>query len=182
MDLRTTIEPKSDQLNSDDLIGGEKILTITKVTGGENDQQPVSIYYKGDNGKPYKPCKTMRRLMVQIWGYDGTKYVGKSMKVYRDDSVKWAGVEVGGIRISEMSDIQQPTKALVTVAKGKRKPVTINPLQQPKKEVLTKDHKHFDYCKKGVDEGQTTVEKLQEKYEISDEVKELLNDKTQEND
>ncbi len=177
MDLRKTIEPKSDQLNADDLIGGEIILTITKVTGQENDQQPVSIYYEGDKGKPYKPCKTMRRLLVQIWGPDGSKYVGRALKVYRDNTVKWAGVEVGGIRISEMSDIKEPTKALITVAKGKRKPVTINPLQQPKKEALTEKHEHFEAIKEAIKSGKRTIEQIEKKYDISKTVKNKLNEK-----
>jgi hypothetical protein len=62
-----TIVPKSDQLNSDDLIGGPRTIRLTKVhlTG---EEQPVALHYEGDDGKPYKPCKSMRRVLVQLWG------------------------------------------------------------------------------------------------------------------
>ncbi len=102
IDLATTIEPKSDQLNADDLIGRTLTIQITKVSKGNTGEQPIDIHFEGDNRKPYKPCKSMRRVMVQVWGRDGAAYVGRSMTIYRDDSVKWGGAEVGGIRISHM--------------------------------------------------------------------------------
>ena len=134
MDLRTTIQPKSDQLNADDLVGGAKTIKITKVVGHESVDQPISIYFEGDDGKPYKPCKTMRRLLVQVWGYESDDYVGRSMTIYRDNTVKYAGVNVGGIRISHVSHIDKPIEVLITVAKSKRRPVTVNPLKVEQQE------------------------------------------------
>ena len=134
MDLRTTIAPKSDQLNADDLVGGAKTIKITKVVGHESVDQPISIYFEGDNNKPYKPCKTMRRLLVQVWGYESDNYTGRSMTIYRDDSVTWAGVNVGGIRISHVSHIDKPIEVLITVAKSKRRPVTVQPLKVEQQE------------------------------------------------
>ena len=61
-DLSKTIDPKSDQLNSDDLIAGPITIRITKVSANlSSPEQPISIFFEGDNGKPYKPCKSMRR-------------------------------------------------------------------------------------------------------------------------
>ena len=134
MDLRTTIQPKSDQLNADDLVGGAKTIKITKVVGHESVDQPISIFFEGDDGKPYKPCKTMRRLLVQVWGYESDDYAGRSMTIYRDDEVKYAGVNVGGIRISHVSHIDKPIDVLITVAKSKRRPVTVNPLKVEQQE------------------------------------------------
>jgi hypothetical protein len=68
MNLAETIIPKSDQLNADDLITGTITVKITAVKGSNEPQQPVSIHYEGDNGKPYKPCKSMRRILVSAWG------------------------------------------------------------------------------------------------------------------
>lgn len=103
-DISNTIIAKSDQLNADDLIGG-RTLTITvtavKVPGGE---QPVAISYDGDGGKPYKPGKSMRRVLVQFWGADASQWVGRSMTLYRDAEVVYGGMKVGGIRISHLSD------------------------------------------------------------------------------
>jgi hypothetical protein len=128
MKITKTIEAKSDQLNADDLIGGSKIIKITSVKVLDSDIQPVSISYEGDNGKPYKPSKGMRRVLVQLWGDESDNFIGKRLKIYRDDNVKFGGSEVGGIRISHASDIPGPTRVLETVSRGKRKPITIEPL------------------------------------------------------
>lgn len=133
-DLSRTIIPKSDQMNSDDLISGPVTVTITKVAANEGTaEQPISIFYEGDGGKPYKPCKSMRRVMVQIWGSDGSKYPGRSMTLYRDPSVKWGGLEVGGIRISHMTDIDSQVTMALTATKSQRKPYIVKPLVMEKK-------------------------------------------------
>ena len=164
-DLSGTIVPKSDQLNADDLISGPKTIKVTKVTVKETPDQPVSIHFEGDDGKPFKPCKSVRRLLIQLWGSDGGKFVGKRMTLYRDTTVKWAGQEVGGIRVSHVSDIDKPTDVLLTVARGKRRPVTIQPLPTEKKPPIT----DFEAAKKALAEGSVTLEKLQGARSITDE-------------
>lgn len=131
IDLRATIKPKSDQLNSDDLIGGPLTIRITRVEVSDGDQ-PVSIHYEGDNGKPYKPGKSMRRLLVSLWGADGSAYVGRSLTLYRDEEVAFGGVAVGGTRISHMSHIARETTMALTTTKAKRKPFTVKPLATDK--------------------------------------------------
>lgn len=128
-DLGATISPKSDQMNADDLITGPKTIRITKVTADQGSaEQPILVYYEGDGGKPYKPCKSMRRVMVAVWGSDGASMAGKAMTLYRDPSVKWGGMEVGGIRISHMSDMDGPMTMALTATKSSRKPYTVQPL------------------------------------------------------
>lgn len=129
-DMSAVIIPKSDQLNSDDLISGPITIRIAGVSirpgGGE---QPISVHYDGDNGKPYKPCKSMCRVMVAAWGADSKQYTGRSMTLYRDPTVKWAGMDVGGIRISHMTDIPAPLTMALTMTKQSRKPFTVKPLE-----------------------------------------------------
>ena len=127
-DMASTIVPKSDQLNSDDLIAGPITIRITGVDIRGGQEQPISIHYEGDAGKPYKPCKSMCRVMVTAWGSDSKAYVGRSMTLYRDPAVKWAGMEVGGIRISHMSDIEDSMTMALTVTRSNRKPFTVKPL------------------------------------------------------
>ena len=128
-DMAKTIIPKSDQLNSDDLIAGPITITITDVTIRGGQEQPVSIHFEGDNGKPYKACKSMCRVLVTAWGADSKQYIGRAMTLYRDASVKWAGMEVGGIRISHLSDIDSKITMALTATKGSRKPYTVQPLK-----------------------------------------------------
>ena len=127
IDLRGTIKPKSDQLNADDLIGGPVTIRITGVAVGEGEQ-PVAISFDGDGGKPFKPGKSMRRVLVNLWGPDGAAYIGRSLTIYRDEQVVFGGVEVGGIRISHMSHLQRETTMALTATKAKRKPFTVRPL------------------------------------------------------
>ncbi len=125
--MAKVIIPKSDQLNADSLISGPITIKVTGVTFASTEQ-PISVHYEGDNGKPWKPCKSTARVLVHIWGSDSKKYVGRSLTLYRDDKVKWGGLAVGGIRISHMSDMTAPVTMALTESKGSRKPVTIHPL------------------------------------------------------
>ena len=128
-DLSKTIEPKSDQINADDLIAGPKTIKITKVSACPGSaEQPIAIYFEGDNGKPYKPCKSMRRVLVNIWGADGGEYVGRAMTLYRDDKVMFGGLAVGGIRISHLSNIDRDVTLVLTASKASRKPFIVKPL------------------------------------------------------
>lgn len=135
IDLSKTITPKSDQLNADDLIAGDRVITIREVRILRDINQPVAIFYDGDEGKPYKPCKSMRRVLVMLWGPDGQTYIGRSLCLFRDKTVNFGGVEVGGIRISKMSNIPSEQKLSLTVSKSKKSTVTIAPLaiKEPKK-------------------------------------------------
>lgn len=130
VDMSQTIAPKSDQLNADDLIGGPRTITVTRVTGNEgNAEQPVNVFFDGDNGKAFRPCKSMRRVMVKVWGADASKYAGRSMTLFRDPKVKWGGMEVGGIRISHMTGIDKPEVMALTESKQARRPYTVQPLK-----------------------------------------------------
>lgn len=127
MNLSTTIVPRSDQLNSDDLIAGPRTIKITAVESG-SAEQPVLIQYAGGTGRPYKPSKSMRRVLVAIWGADGNAYVGRSITIYRDPNIRFGGDAVGGIRISHASDITDPVCIALTETRGKRKPFRVEPL------------------------------------------------------
>lgn len=118
-DLRSTIVPKSDQLNADQLVGGPMTITVSRVTAATGDQ-PVSIYYEGDKGRPYKPCLTMRKVLVLAWGHDGTQWHGKSMRIYNDPEVRFGKDITGGVRISHLSHIEKDIKVALAVTKGKK--------------------------------------------------------------
>ena len=71
-DLRWTIVPKSDQLNAEQLLGGPITITVTGVEVHDSAEQPISIRYDNDDGRPYKPAKTMRKVLIFAWGADGS--------------------------------------------------------------------------------------------------------------
>ncbi len=157
IDLSKTIEAKSDQLNADDLVGGEITIKITKVTGSDSKEQPISIYYEGDNGKPWKPCKTMRRVICHIWGIYSDKYIGQKLTLYRDASVTFGGMEVGGIRISHATGIDKNAVIILAAKKKTNKPVTIKPLievqQEPQKQPAQQPQQAFIMDDKFLSDG-----------------------------
>lgn len=128
-DLRSTIIPKSDQLNSEQLLAGPMTVRVTDVRIGNSDEQPISVHYEGEAGRPFKPCKTMRKVLILAWGPDGREWAGKSMSLYCDPQVKFGGAEVGGIRISHLSDIDRDIQVSLTATKGKKALHTIKRLQ-----------------------------------------------------
>lgn len=127
MDLTGTIEADSTQINADDLIGADRIVTITGVTKGTPDQ-PVNIELAEFPDRSYRPCKSMRRVLVTAWGPDASKYIGRRMQIYNDPNVRWGGQAVGGIRIRALSHIDRQLSVALTVSRGKRAPFTVDPL------------------------------------------------------
>ena len=131
MDLTATLAAKSNQLNTDDLIAGPITITVSKVTAGNTPEQPVAVHYEGDQGKPWQPCKSMRRILVAAWGPDATQYPGRHITLFRDPDVSYGGVKVGGIRISHLSNISSPLSIALTVTRQKRAPYRVEPLTAP---------------------------------------------------
>jgi hypothetical protein len=180
--LNDTIVPKSDQLNADQLIGGPMTIRVTAVRRGSGDDQPVTVHYEGENGRPYKPCLTMRKVLIFAWGEDGEQWVGRMMTLYNRRDVKWGGVEVGGIRISHMSHVEGDIKLSLAATRGKKEPIIIkrldasDPLQDSRAKMdaaaragmdalkqawsaLSVDHKHRLGGKDGCPESYKTVAK-----------------------
>ena len=126
MDISDTIEPKSDQLNYEDFVGGPVTVTVTEVNQG-SAEQPVNIHVAEFN-RPFKPSKTVRRIIVAAWGKETVNYTGRRMTLYGDPSVKWAGQAVGGIRVSALSHIDKRLSLTLQESKGKRKLYVVEPL------------------------------------------------------
>ncbi len=124
--LVDTIEPKSDQINADDLITGPLTVRVESVKRSTSPDQPIDIIIAGH--RPFRPCKSMRRVLISIWGDKGADWVGESMTLYRDPNVKYGGVAVGGIRISHMTRMNNPVDLMLTTTRAKRSKYTVKPL------------------------------------------------------
>jgi hypothetical protein len=140
LSMADAIVPKSDQINADDLISGPRTITIREVQIRGGQEQPVSIYFDGSD-KAFRPCKSMSRVLVAAWGPNAKVYVGRSLTLFRDPTVKWAGMEVGGIRISHMTHIDGKLTMALTATKGQRKPHVVMPLVAEVKQHPTADPK-----------------------------------------
>lgn len=149
-----TIETKSDQLNAQDLLTGSVDVTVVDVKRG-NDEQPITIVIDGGR-QPYKPCKSMRRVLIAMWGEYPKKWIGRQMRLFCDPDVMFGGVKAGGIRISHMSDVERTVLPL-TVSRGRTKAYTIEPLK-----IKTKQYDVGERVQKAIEaiDGCKDAEKL----------------------
>ena len=127
MDMTNTIVPDSSQINAEDLLTGPRTFTITGVSAG-NAEQPVNIALAEVPDRVYRPSKSMRRVLVAAWGADSSAYIGRRMTLYREPTIRFGKDEVGGLRLSHLSDITGPLKIALTVSRGKRDPFVVQPL------------------------------------------------------
>lgn len=118
--------PTTDQLNADDLFTGPRVFTVTKVTRGKGNgkgkgDQPVNIHL-AEHPHPWRPAKTVRRLLMDAWGDNPTKWPdGLRVELYRDPSVRFGGDVAGGIRVAAMSHLpRDPFEHLATLTRGQR--------------------------------------------------------------
>lgn len=127
LDITETTAPRSDQQNFDDYATGSKTVTISEVRRG-TAEQPVELHLVEFPGRPFKPSKTVRRILVAAWGPDASTYAGRRMTLFGDPAVKFGGVVVGGIRVSHLSHIDKTLELHLTATRGKRSPHVIEPL------------------------------------------------------
>lgn len=119
MDLSNTVVPRSDQINFED-VQSVNITAVIKSVRQGNKEQPVFIDLEGYDGRPYKPSKSMRRVLIGGWGSDGHSWAGKSLTLAGDPTVRFGGVAVGGIKVKAMSHIESNFSLMLTVSRGKR--------------------------------------------------------------
>jgi len=143
MILPAAIEPNSTQLNAEDFPAGTSVVVrIVRVTRGPNDKQAWDLHLDGYQ-RVYRPCMTMRRVMITCWrllvtSSDGSQVVdlspciGRRLELYTDPTVRFGSEVAGGIRIRAMSDIAKPHSVALTETKTaagvRKKTWTINVL------------------------------------------------------
>lgn len=113
------LQAKSDQMNAVDFVK-PMLFKITKVDYFPKKEQPIHIHLEGCDGRPYKPCKGMLRGLVGVLGDEPASWGNRLIELYCDPSVKWAGKDVGGIRISGLGGISQPHVFPVTLNRSQR--------------------------------------------------------------
>lgn len=127
MDISKTTEPRSDQLNFDDVAVTPLTITVTEVKAGPPDQ-PVHLHNAEYPGRPYKPGKSMRRVLIAAWGSEASAYIGRRLELFGDPTIRFGKDEVGGIRIAKLSHIDQSVTVNLTITRGRRAPFTVQPI------------------------------------------------------
>jgi len=131
MSLRDTIIPKSDQINYDDVMTAPLTVKITGLAQGNAEQPVIVRIANAETGavlRDFKPCKSMRRVMIAAWGDKGKDWIGQRMTLYGDSEVKFGGVAVGGIRISHVTGITERLTLKLTTTRSKRADYIVEPI------------------------------------------------------
>lgn len=114
-------------MNFDDVASAPLEITITEVKRG-SAEQPVELHNAEYPGRPYKPGKSMRRVLIAAWGAEAAVYVGRKIRLYGDPTITFGKDAVGGIRIEALSHIDKELVIPLTVTRGRRAPFTVKPL------------------------------------------------------
>lgn len=117
--MRITAEPRSDQLNADDLIGSSRVVTIAGVRAGTAEQK-YDILLEGEE-RVWRPPLTVLRILLAAWGDESSVWVGRRAELYRDPDVRFGPEQTGGIRVRALSHISKRMAVAVTEKRGKRK-------------------------------------------------------------
>ena len=127
MDISEYLAANSNQLNYDEFLAGPKTVTVSEVKKG-SAEQPVEVHLVEFPGKPFKPAKTVRRLLAKVWGTDASQWAGRRLTIYGDPEVRYGGKAVGGLRVSHVSHIDKPVEVLLTESRGKKRSHAVHPL------------------------------------------------------
>ncbi len=128
MDISDTLAPTSDQLDAVDLLGGPQTFTVAGVSRGSSEQ-PVNIDL-AEFPRPWRPGKSMRRVLVACWGPDAAAYVGRRVTLWCDPAVRFGGQEVGGVRITHLSGLDKTRRVPLLVSRGKSAMYRVDPLTE----------------------------------------------------
>ena len=161
-DISQALQAKSDQLNAMDIVGCEPVITIREVRYNPTaPSQKIWIFYHGDNNKPWKPSVGMGRILAGGWGVDSDNWIGKSVKIFCEPSVVYAGKEVGGVHIRAMSDIpERGINLMLAVNRSKRVPFHVDFLSMTRPEYPQAKFKAaFDTMVKAMHKG-ATIEQI----------------------
>ena len=160
-DISLAAQAKSNQLNAVDIMGCEPVITIREVNVRQGDQ-PVAVFYHGDNNRPWYPSKGMIRILMAGWGKESDNWVGKSVQIFMEPSVTFGGKAVGGIRVRAMSDIpQRGINATLTINRTKREPYPVQYLDMKRPEYPEdKFNAGFDAMAAAMESKQMTLQQV----------------------
>lgn len=147
-DITQAMQAKSDQLNAVDIMGSPIVIKVRAVDYKHGREQPVWVYYDGDNNRPWKPSKGMIRILCGAWGTETDAWIGRHARLEYESSVMYAGKEVGGVWVKAMSDI--PEKGFnfsLAINRSKRIPF---PVEFLKVEVKAYPQDKFDTVKQAM--------------------------------
>lgn len=128
--MKITAEPRSDQWNASDFIGGPRTFTIAGVKVGAAEQKYDIELVEGE-GRVWRPPLTMLRLLMKVWATDeADKWAGRRVTLFNDEKVRFGKDETGGIRVSHVSHIAKRETVTLPVSRGRVDKFTVDPLPE----------------------------------------------------
>jgi len=127
--MKITAEPRSDQWNAEDFLGGPRVFTVAGVKTGTAEQKYDIELVEGE-GRVWRPPLTMLRVLLVAWGDEASAWIGRRVELYQDPTVRFGKDAVGGIRIAALSHLDAPLNLKLTATRGKRVAYMVQPLKE----------------------------------------------------
>lgn len=124
--MKITAEPRSDQWNADDFVGGPRTFTVAGVRAGTAEQK-YDIVLEGHE-RVWRPPLTVLRILIKAWGDEAASWAGRRATLYRDDTIRFGRDAVGGVRVSHLSHLSEPLEVKLTEKRGARATHVVQPL------------------------------------------------------
>lgn len=129
MDITAALAPKSDQLDAIELVTPRTFTIDSGSRLGERDGHAVAEIRLVDFDRVWRPSKGMLDVLAQCWGTDARQWVGRSITLYCDPTVKFGKEQPGGTRISHLSHIDGPRTCTIRASgAGRKQPWKVQPL------------------------------------------------------
>lgn len=143
--MKITAEPRSDQWNADDFIGGPRTFTIAGVKAGTAEQK-YDIELVEGQGRSWRPPLTVLRLLIAAWGDEASEWIGRRVTLYRDPSIRFGSDAVGGIRVSHMSNLpgNKRFEVKLTSTRGRRASHAVDPLPDAPPPIVDDEATEFE--------------------------------------
>ena len=130
MDITEALAPTSDQLDAIELATPRTFTIGEGSRRGVREGKVVAEIALADFPRVWRPSKGMLDVLAAIWGTNATEWIGRSVTLYNDPDVTFGKERVGGIRISHMTNITEPTTVQIRGRgqNGRKIPWTVQPL------------------------------------------------------
>lgn len=90
-----------------------QIINCTKEAVGEMLEDKIAIHFNG-GFKPLLANRTNLRVLAALLGPDTANWSGRTVNVYADPTVQYAGRLVGGVRVRAAMSQPQPQQPQAT--------------------------------------------------------------------
>jgi hypothetical protein len=122
----------------------------------------------------------MRRIIMELWTIDGTKYIGRSIRLHRDPTITFGRDECGGIVVEAMEGIKGRATIKLQVKRGQFKEFIIDRLEP--KQLPPLDDKTFakwltaatQQIESGEQTNEQIITKIETKSTLTDSQKEQI--------